>query len=316
MEKSEKVYAFDMPEKDRQKAENDGSGSLFATNMILFCINLLIIMLVAAAVHWVFHLATYSDSPESEKISELSEALQELKLRMENLTTEAASPEESDYEYEVVSRDEQPFNKAFLSHQLRSLQLQLEEKLATLGQKVNEAEIKEFAKTAANQAIRKLLMERISALEQKVKDLTRKRYTIPFPFLSNLSWFVCRYYYILLGRKMDQNASRDACAERGGQLPLFNSISEEDKALIQTATMGQPLKKFKGAWLDASDRLQEGRFVSDRDGSGLNYTNWHAKEPNNMNDLEHCVVFFGSELGWYDIPCDNQRNVICQVEID
>ena len=106
MEKSEKVYAFGMPEKDRQKAENDGSGSLFATNMILFCINLLIIMLVAAAVHWVFHLATYSDSPESEKISELSEALQELKLRMEHLTTEGASPEESDYEYEVVSRDD------------------------------------------------------------------------------------------------------------------------------------------------------------------------------------------------------------------
>lgn len=177
MEKGEKVYSFDMPEKERPKEAENQSGNLFATNMILFFINLMIIMLVAAAVHWVFHLATYS--PESDRISELSEVLDLLKLRMENLTSvdDSAEDLEEEYheEYHDSASDEPPFNKAFVSHQLRSVQLQLEQKLAVLEQKANEAEIKAIAKTAADQAIRKLLMERLSKLEQKVKELTRKR---------------------------------------------------------------------------------------------------------------------------------------------
>ena len=184
MAKAEKVYTFDMPEKGRpSEASNAG---LFATNMILFCINLLIIMLVAAAVHWVFHLATAgsSSSDESERISELTQTLTRLKLRMENLTNEEGTASEDadgdeygEYQDRSVD-DEPPFNKAFVNLQLRSVQLQLEEKLAVLEQKVNEAEIKAFAKTAANQAIRKLLMERLSKLEQKVKELTRKRWVL------------------------------------------------------------------------------------------------------------------------------------------
>ncbi|KAK2139946.1 hypothetical protein LSH36_1546g00009 [Paralvinella palmiformis] len=54
------------------------------------------------------------------------------------------------------------------------------------------------------------------------------------------------------------------------------------------------------------------RYYSD--GKPIEYEYWRKPDPNNYNNNEHCVLAQGNqELRWYDVICNIQGNIICQL---
>ena len=54
------------------------------------------------------------------------------------------------------------------------------------------------------------------------------------------------------------------------------------------------------------------RYYSD--GKPIEYEYWRKTDPNNYNNNEHCVLAQGNqELRWYDVICNIQGNIICQL---
>ena len=50
------------------------------------------------------------------------------------------------------------------------------------------------------------------------------------------------------------------------------------------------------------------------DGSPVEYTNWHAGEPNDYDAAEDCANIFFNGHGWNDINCGwYQRRAICMI---
>ncbi|KAK9878339.1 hypothetical protein WA026_021639 [Henosepilachna vigintioctopunctata] len=75
-------------------------------------------------------------------------------------------------------------------------------------------------------------------------------------------------------------------------------------------------------WISGTDLAKEGDFVWMSTGQPFSYTNWHpvdVKEPNNVNNAEHCVhmyQYFNSPnfFFWNDVHCGVPYNFICETE--
>ena len=79
------------------------------------------------------------------------------------------------------------------------------------------------------------------------------------------------------------------------------------------------------AWIGATDHVNEGTFIW-RDGTsamggGGVYTNWRAREPNNVEGKERCAEYRALTKedertgGWNDFPCEEKRGFYCQATI-
>ena len=100
--------------------------------------------------------------------------------------------------------------------------------------------------------------------------------------------------------------AQQLCTEAKGQLASPRSAAENE-AVTQLARAHK-----ENAYLSMNDISTEGRFTYPS-GEILVYSNWASGEPNNSNDgqPEHCVEIY-PEGKWNDIPCSEQRLVICE----
>ncbi|XDA89702.1 hypothetical protein R6Z07F_019305 [Ovis aries] len=100
--------------------------------------------------------------------------------------------------------------------------------------------------------------------------------------------------------------AQQLCTEAKGQLASPRSAAENE-AVTQLARAHK-----ENAYLSMNDISTEGRFTYPT-GEILVYSNWASGEPNNSNDgqPEHCVEIY-PEGKWNDIPCSEQRLVICE----
>ena len=100
--------------------------------------------------------------------------------------------------------------------------------------------------------------------------------------------------------------AQQLCTEAKGQLASPRSAAENE-AVTQLARAHK-----ENAYLSMNDISTEGRFTYPS-GEILVYSYWATGEPNNSDDgqPENCVEI-SPEGQWNDIPCSEQRLVICE----
>ena len=82
-----------------------------------------------------------------------------------------------------------------------------------------------------------------------------------------------------------------------------------------------PNKDQLGFWIGINDRLTEGVYVYESNGSPVDYTHWRigTQEPNDhlIKEPEDCVVVgnHGGLIGWVDVACFSHFHFICQIDI-
>lgn len=105
------------------------------------------------------------------------------------------------------------------------------------------------------------------------------------------------------------NASKLACEALGSDLAVINS-QDEGKALAPRVVYRSWIglhreSKNKSRWL----------WV---DGSGVSYTHWDHREPNNLNGTEDCTEIYPAYLTphagkWNDRTCNVSLHYICEI---
>ena len=69
-------------------------------------------------------------------------------------------------------------------------------------------------------------------------------------------------------------------------------------------------------WMGGSDLVKEGDFVwTDGTHLPLNASVWSPGEPNNEENLEHCLNIYTTIYKVNDIPCDSKLPYICQIDM-
>ena len=66
-------------------------------------------------------------------------------------------------------------------------------------------------------------------------------------------------------------------------------------------------------YIDGTDAVKEGTFVSSKMDAALSYTNWASGEPNN-NGNGDCIAMLRDSGKWDDVPCDATLPAICEIE--
>ncbi|KAL4222073.1 hypothetical protein ACF0H5_018115 [Mactra antiquata] len=107
------------------------------------------------------------------------------------------------------------------------------------------------------------------------------------------------------------------CRLRGSQLLSIQSLTE------QTVVNGI-LQRIRGAlesgsfWIGGGDMFNEGVFSWYYENGQFEpisgYTNWESNQPDNRNDVEHClgIDLNGRNGEWNDRDCNEQRYPICE----
>jgi hypothetical protein len=97
------------------------------------------------------------------------------------------------------------------------------------------------------------------------------------------------------------------------------SIHSEEEQLFLTNLAFTINKANNHVWIGAR-RISNNTFIWE-DKSPFNYTNWAKTQPNNLEGKHYCASLLQSansaELGnWYDDPCADKYNFICQTYIE
>jgi hypothetical protein len=111
--------------------------------------------------------------------------------------------------------------------------------------------------------------------------------------------------YLLCSASMSNAAAADFCEARGGSL-LWLDDAEEQAWLVAQATGRY--------WLDLSDSVEEGIFVSSG-GSAPSFTTWGENQPDDAGGAEDCVelqVLDQAAPIWNDLPCDYSLGFACE----
>lgn len=116
---------------------------------------------------------------------------------------------------------------------------------------------------------------------------------------------VGRKLYLTNGRRMTFDRVKALCAHF--QASMAVPINAEENKAIQYVSKGEE------AFLGITDKKMEGQFV-DLSERPVTYQNWNAKEPNNANSEEHCVVI-QSEGTWNDIICSSSHLAVCEFPV-
>nr|QNH72436.1 toxin candidate TRINITY_DN23930_c0_g1_i1.p1 [Pachycerianthus borealis] len=100
--------------------------------------------------------------------------------------------------------------------------------------------------------------------------------------------------------------AEDYCVSQGGHLASIHS--EEENQFVASF----PLSTNELMWIGFNDLDEENTFVW-TDGTDTDYTKWYTGEPNNVLDLQHCVVLIKFlENKWGDIKCTECKVSVCK----
>uniref|UniRef100_A0A803V281 MRC1 protein n=1 Tax=Ficedula albicollis TaxID=59894 RepID=A0A803V281_FICAL len=105
--------------------------------------------------------------------------------------------------------------------------------------------------------------------------------------------------------------AEEFCREIGGNLVTINT--REDQILLWQLASEQGLNT-QAFWIGLF-LLNPDEGFAWIDGSPVIYENWEENEPNNYEELEHCVMFNRSpQMRWNDLRCDHLLNWICETK--
>ncbi|XP_060666922.1 C-type lectin domain family 4 member K-like [Drosophila nasuta] len=146
--------------------------------------------------------------------------------------------------------------------------------------------------------------QNLSSLNEKIEEYLPQRIDEVIGFHTKIG---SKYYHFETLEKVNWFEAVNKCLERGGHL---TSIKNED----EFNGIKEKLQENENYWIDINDLADEGEFISIATGRKPSYLNWHANEPNNQNNNEHC-----GDL-WYkqkvhlmnDAKCDEKNLFICE----
>ncbi|XP_052859318.1 C-type lectin 37Db-like [Drosophila gunungcola] len=118
-----------------------------------------------------------------------------------------------------------------------------------------------------------------------------------------------RYFYFEETHKRNWFAAANACRQMGGNLASIQS--DEELAAIKQ----HPKRNYnEHYWLDINDLAASGQYMSSTSGQIAPFLKWASTEPNNLNDVEHCVDLYWEQM--YDNNCNTKYYYyICQANI-
>uniref|UniRef100_U3JY95 C-type lectin domain-containing protein n=1 Tax=Ficedula albicollis TaxID=59894 RepID=U3JY95_FICAL len=122
----------------------------------------------------------------------------------------------------------------------------------------------------------------------------------------------CLKFFVREGnQKKSWFEAEEFCREIGGNLVTINT--REDQILLWQLASEQGLNT-QAFWIGLF-LLNPDEGFAWIDGSPVIYENWEENEPNNYEELEHCVMFNRSpQMRWNDLRCDHLLNWICETK--
>ena len=113
---------------------------------------------------------------------------------------------------------------------------------------------------------------------------------------------VGKKFFVSSGRKTNFDEAKTLCSLI--QASVATPRNAEENRVLQSMTKDI-------TYLGITDKRIEGQF-EDLRGMIVDYTNWAAGEPNNMDFKEHCVVLLLNGM-WNDVPCSDTFLAVCEL---
>ncbi|XP_015472732.1 macrophage mannose receptor 1-like [Parus major] len=122
----------------------------------------------------------------------------------------------------------------------------------------------------------------------------------------------CLKFFVREGnQKKSWFEAEEFCREIGGNLVTINT--REDQILLWQLASDKGLNT-QAFWIGLF-LLNPDEGFAWIDGSPVIYENWEENEPNNYEELEHCVMFNRSpKMHWNDLRCEHLLNWICETK--
>jgi len=116
-----------------------------------------------------------------------------------------------------------------------------------------------------------------------------------------------------LNTTMDWVDANAYCQENNGHLAEIENIEMEAMTISLLALLTG--EECPGVWIGGNDIAQEGVWRWEYSDTEIQTFFWKDDiEPN--GDLhENCLGLYGCE-GWNDYPCDAEKNVLCQKQVE
>ncbi|XP_075158350.1 C-type lectin 16-like [Haematobia irritans] len=119
-------------------------------------------------------------------------------------------------------------------------------------------------------------------------------------------------YYIETKNKFNWYAAVSECTRKNMNILTIDNAEKarEIKDLINSNFKEQEKPLL---YIGGSDLAEPGKFIWHSTGHIFEYTNWGQEEPNNFDQMEHCVhIGLYDDSLWNDINCNNRFGFICE----
>ncbi|XP_073452958.1 mannose-binding protein C-like [Aquarana catesbeiana] len=146
------------------------------------------------------------------------------------------------------------------------------------------------------------------ALESRIVSLERTLFWLKNVLLFHGGKQVGDKVFVANGGEENFENAQKTCREAGGSLATPRNAAENSAVEEIIRTKGNSKKAFLGI----TDLQVEGTFKYST-GEKVDFTNWNPGEPNNSKNIEDCGEM-QSNGKWNDIPCSEQRLIICEFQ--
>ncbi|XP_072279877.1 mannose-binding protein C-like [Pyxicephalus adspersus] len=144
-------------------------------------------------------------------------------------------------------------------------------------------------------------------MERRIISLEKKMSWVKSVMLLFGGKEVGNKVFVTNGQEGNFYDAQKMCREAGGNLATPRNEAEN------SALRGMLSARGSGStFLGISDLQVEGTFTY-LTGEKVTFTNWNPGEPNNNHNIEDCVVIL-SNGKWNDVPCNDQRHIICELQ--
>lgn len=150
------------------------------------------------------------------------------------------------------------------------------------------------------------LQEQVAVLLAKLNEIHKVKKERKVHVRAPLKKIGSKYYYIENTIQVNWFLAAHKCLEYGGHLASIQSSSE-------VSALNSHLETFTDYWIDLNDLGKEGEFLSATTGIKPSYLNFKKGEPNNVGNVEHCVIH-NKNFNMNDDDCNRMKWFICEFE--
>nr|QNH72453.1 toxin candidate TRINITY_DN20625_c6_g6_i3.p1 [Ceriantheomorphe brasiliensis] len=117
-------------------------------------------------------------------------------------------------------------------------------------------------------------------------------------------------YYFSTTETASWDDARKLCLKHGSDLASI--LTPEENSFLKDWAKRSSVFDVDGYWTGGNDQATEGTFVWG-DGSTFSYSDWHAGEPNDLNNNEDCLELRKDfQFQWNDLDCSHLNAFICK----